>query len=127
MRNLIRCLGIAWSAFLVFSISSAAVQPVQIPTNAVRGVVVRADNAEPIAGAEVFLKGKSADPRFGRTSITSVETGSDGRFLFDRLSSGSYEVAATAEGYPVQSAASPLTLNGKMPFPTSESNWPLRP
>jgi len=56
---------------------------------------------EPIPNAKVSVLR-------GEAEIVSVQSGSDGRFSFERLDSGNYEVRVEAEGY--KTARSPVTV-----------------
>lgn len=66
---------------------------------AIHGVVTD-KNGNPVAGAEVILEDSSYIPT-GRTTVTN----SEGAYVFDNMSVGSYQVKIVAEGYDV------VTLN----------------
>jgi hypothetical protein len=61
------------------------------------GVVVDYLSNQPISGARVFIT-----PVTERNSVRSAISGSNGSFLFDRLSRGKYSLGAEYHGYPIQ-------------------------
>src|SRR3954451_12934422 len=64
----------------------------------ISGVVVSAASGQPLARARVGISSTEA-----RDKIESMITGSDGRFSFDHLMRGKYQLVAERAGFPTQS------------------------
>jgi len=74
---------------------SVGAQQVSRPTASIRGVVVQSMNLQPVAKAVVRLsKGTTADPLI-------ATTGADGRFEFQNVAAGTYDLTASRSGYLV--------------------------
>lgn len=85
-----------------WSLKGAAVaqlvqQPAGVEAEAdIEGTVVDALNGTPIGDAVVYLQNvRSGAPKVDR----QITTGSDGRFVFERLPAGSYHLAAAKDGF----------------------------
>jgi hypothetical protein len=70
-----------------------AQQPLRPATASIRGVVVALGTSQPIAKAVVQLRGGE------RSEPLTISTGADGRFEFQSLAPGSYELTATRSGF----------------------------
>lgn len=112
---------IAISVLALALISSQARSQQAPVTGTIEGTVVRADNGEPIAGAQVTLNGggvstavppglegvsfrnpdgpSQASPLPRPAPVPPVTTGADGKFAFKGLSFGNHRIAATANGF----------------------------
>ncbi len=83
------------SGLLAFSISLSAVDAQNAPRNAeIRGIVVRGDTREPVAGARLSLEGTEH----------VVISDKNGKFKFPKVAAGEYLVRAEVEDLPPTSS-----------------------
>ena len=84
-------------------------------TGVIAGVVAAADSGRAVRQARVILTG--GDPRIVKSSVTDDQ----GRFVFEQLAGGAYNLSATRPGYlEVVQVSAGRAADG----PGPQSSWP---
>jgi hypothetical protein len=83
-----------------FLFSSAAQQPA--PADTVAGRVVRADNNEPVSGAQIHLLPLAGEPGTLATQVFAETTNEKGEFRYKDIAPGKYWLSAEADGFALQ-------------------------
>jgi hypothetical protein len=78
-------------------------------TKKILGIVTEAGNANAVGGTQLVLLLRAG--LVTTTPVDTVTSGADGRYLFDSLASGRYEIVATRTGYFDNNANTDLNLN----------------
>jgi len=102
-KVLLAAIGVLLLVLLLVPFEVHATECVAIPLKPVHhvwGVVVNQ--------AGEFVSGATVTVLKGSDTIASAKTGADGRFAFDQLKAGTYDIRVDANGY--LSALSPITL-----------------